>query len=283
MNVTDVVQKVLDVFKAVPGTRAIALGSDVHAIVPATFDQVDLLTDTFKRVGLAVKVSKHNDMTKQFLNADGTLPVSKVEARPGDFLFTVQTAGPSSAVTKRIECADGARRDTVNNELPKGWIEKDSKLYMPGPDGMVEVDRDAYSILMDRLAGKGTSSEEMFPTPGNANFPSRTVPMAADGHPANVTGFPKPYERDEVGETGSIMFRAGLNYILKPIDPGIADPEPFDAPDPGPSPATGDAPVDFQTDVSPIFKSMGAHKVRKGTFAGTIPDQHGTPLAPSKE
>ena len=153
--------------------------------------------------------------------------------------------------------------------LPVGWkIEKQgdgsTKVFMPTPTGFVEVDQDAVDSLMDRLAGKGEDAtrEPMY-------SPTQFTSGDALGRP--VLDAPKPPETYGFSEPGLRGVRLGNNWTLAPIDPGIADPEPFGEPEPGRDPADGPAPVDFATDVSPIFKRAG-RKVAPGTFKGTASD-----------
>jgi len=64
-------------------------------------------------------------------------------------------------------------------------------------------------------------------------FPDDTLPNAADGHdehPIPPGGYKLEIEGDEVG---SVMTRVGLNYVMSPIDPGIAPAGRFTAPRPG--------------------------------------------------
>src|SRR5439155_10854613 len=104
----------------------------------------------------------------------------------------------------------------------------------------------------------------MYPTPANARFATEPVPSAADGRGGDEFIRATPYTEAEAMYP---VVRLGLNYVLSNTDPNISAPEAFNAPEPGRDPADGDAPVDFQTDVSPIFKSMGAGKVKRGTFS----------------
>lgn len=142
------------------------------------------------------------------------------------------------------------------------------KVFMPGLDGLVEVDLDAFNRLMTEMAGRGTESEEMFPTPGALKFPTQTVPNAGDGKGGNPPA--TPYG---VAEQMYPVTRLGNNYVMSNMDPGIAAPAPFDAPEPGDNPATGEG-------GGPVFKSG---RVPKGTFAGTMPDQTGQPLTPRRK
>lgn len=165
--------------------------------------------------------------------------------------------------------------DKTLKGLPVGWkVEKqvtgDVKIFMPSPDGWQEVDQDAFDALMLRLQGKGTSEEQMFPTAGNAKFPTEPVASAADGRGASEFLSATPYEDDEVGTNANIMVRMGNSYILPNVDPGIADPAPFQAPEPKDRTAVdGVTPPDFDDDdVVDVFanedRDVRKHAIVKG-------------------
>ncbi len=158
--------------------------------------------------------------------------------------------------------------DKSLNGLPVGWkVEKQAdssvKVFMPTLDGWQEVDQDAFDALMLRLAGKGTS-ESREPMYSPQRFTS------GDALGRDVTDAPRPpqtYGFDEPGLPGA---RVGPNFVSAPIDPGIAEPMDFDAPEPGRNPADGPAPVDLAEDRVSVFKARG--KVTPGLFSAfTIP------------
>src|SRR5439155_16832318 len=109
------------------------------------------------------------------------------------------TESEREAINKRAD--RGAEEKAMLTEVMKqaGWIEKDGKVFMPSRNGgYVEVDLSAADRLAFELAGKGTSSEQMFPTPANVHFPTETLPMSGDGKSGNWPQRSTPYGRDEI-------------------------------------------------------------------------------------
>ncbi len=162
-------------------------------------------------------------------------------------------------------------KDTSRAELQKALVAKQRnkglKVYLPSN---VEADMDSVEAFLLSVAGDGTEQEAMYPTPGAARFP-RDASIV--DRPANEDA-PQPQQEYRFVEPSG-MTRVGPNFIMAPVDPNIAPPAPFDPSEPEDR-EQGPAPVDFTTDVSPIFKSHGAGKVsRRGIFSNLV-DQSST-------
>jgi hypothetical protein len=154
-------------------------------------------------------------------------------------------ATEKSKVEKETKLGQGLFSDKIIDPADKR-VSKSVREFLP--DG--EVDPDAVALLLDRMSGQATDATGQ-PLYSPMKFPRGALPMAADGHPASVTGFPKPYERDDFAGIQPAV-RMGNNYILNPIDPGIASPADFVAPEPASRPVGGPA-SDFDEDGNPIF------------------------------
>lgn len=171
--------------------------------------------------------------------------------------------------TKSATSAGDKIMDKTLKGLPVGWkVEKqadgDVKVFMPSPDGWVEVDQDAFNLLMTRLAGKGTSTNPGTPNSG-ARFPGSASIVDRPAH----EDAPRPPAAYEYSEP-NVWTRSGPNFVASPIDPGIAEPLNFEASEPGPNPASGAAPAQL-TGESAVMKSATVHgKVAKGTFRNLV-------------
>ena len=144
------------------------------------------------------------------------------------------------------------------------------KVYMPGPNGLTELDVDSVEQLLLQMAGKGEDAtrEQMYsPTP---NFTTEALPSAADGHQTEPTPWPKPYSTVEAMNP---VTRLGYGYAFSSnMDPGIAAPAAFKAPTPGRDPATGE-PV--PNDLRPVRKGILGHIASPENFDEDRPVKKG--------
>lgn len=154
-------------------------------------------------------------------------------------------------------------------------MKKGMKVYMPTPDGNVEMDADAVEQFLLTTAGMGSDATvdpryaaQQFPA--SSSIAGRPVPQGDGYGPTPGDPWPKtPYGNGEP----TLMTRVGPNFVGANTDPNIGRPAPFNAPEPGRNPATGE-PVDLSdAGEMPVFKSADQrHAVKKGTFAGTASD-----------
>ena len=198
----------------------------------------------------------HNPGERMVTESEFLRWVEKVRATP----ITKRAAGAEAKNMSERKLGEGLFSDKIYDPSDK----RVSKSIREFDENAKDVDLSAAARLLDNMAGRGEDAtrEPMYsPAP---NFPT-PGPSAADGRGADEYIRATPFS--EVAAQYPVT-RVGPNFLLAPVDPGIASPLNFSAPQPGPDPADGDEAVDFRSDSSPVFKT--AHGVPKGLFSDII-------------
>ncbi len=282
-TVSEAVQKIMDVFKACSGAHAIVLGDVVRAIIPGGPQgkvDAEAIATTFKGLGLVVEMVKYDGRAHQFKNADGSMPVQKVDLRPGDYVFKVMYAAPALKVGDRTD--DGR---IVQHVTPEGEIlvdkqpstasaihkrattrtEKRMSMFgnlihgsTPAPvEKSADVSEFEFKDGVLRRADSLFSAALDSPKPSDATgpavydptqFPSRTVPMAGDGHGNPIDAVPQPYDVNGAGNPAPHF----LNFETPGKGGGLRDPANYNPSVPGRNPADGPGAVDLRDVTDPF-------------------------------
>ena len=145
---------------------------------------------------------------------DGLLVLGVRAGGKGYFLAASQDT-PDESITKSVD-----ERQHINGD-DAVKIEKTSKIRTFLPGG-VEVDPDAVERLLESMAGTGSDATRAPEYPAQTFSPGSNEPSTP---PQPVYG---------ISDEMNVMTRVGLNFVMKPIDPGIVAASDFKAPTPAP-------------------------------------------------
>jgi hypothetical protein len=148
------------------------------------------------------------------------------------------TAPEGKPVRKADDGDDGFIAEWLeSNPQPRGemTVENVAKKVKEFDVNGNEQQLSSVAAALHGMNGKGTSeSPETMYSP--ARFPTKPVSSAADGHATDAMPKGDQYLCEEEVQPGEVMRRVGPNFVMSPIDPGIAEPLNFQAPKPGPLP-----------------------------------------------